>query len=103
MALRHFTVTIPTPAAAVRCSTGLSDGKSMAQGGKDDIAFVHLTFELSSGTKGFVGESDVSASHYAGSFTTSKTYEVSGGGLRLGDLWVFGTAGDVVQIGGVPL
>jgi hypothetical protein len=97
MALRHVTITIPTPAVPVRCSSGLADPAG------DNVAYAYLTFELSSGTKGFVGESDVSATHYAGSFTTTKTYEIQPGGVRLGDLWVTGTAGDVVQIGGVPL
>lgn len=104
MALRHFTVTIPTPAAAVRLSSAIDlDGKALNAGGQDDIAYIMLTFELSSGTKVFIGESDVSSTHYAGSVTTSKTYEVSGGAMRLGDLWATGTAGDVLQIGAVAL
>ena len=103
MALRHFTVTIPTPAAAVRLSSVLGDAKSLQEGGGDDVAYAYLTFELSSGTKVFIGESDVSSTHYAGSVTTSKTYELTAGALRLGDLWAIGTAGDVLQIGAVAL
>lgn len=102
MALRHFTVTIPTPAAAVRLSSALGDGKALQEGGGDDVAYHRLTFELSSGTKVFVGESDVSSTHYAGSVTTSKVYELTGA-IRLGDVYAIGTAGDVLQIGAVPL
>ena len=98
MALRHFTVTIPTGGGPVNLgqALGLVDAK-------DDVAYIFLSFELSSGTKVFIGESDVSASHYAGSVTTSKVYEPLGGAMRLGDLWAFGTANDVLQIGAVPL
>jgi hypothetical protein len=98
MALRAFTVTIPTPAAAV--NLGVATGVVT---GKDNDAYIDLTFELSTGTKVFIGESDVSSTHYAGSCTTSKVYQPSGGAMRLGDLWAIGTAGDVLQIGALAL
>jgi hypothetical protein len=104
MALRNFTVTIPTPAAPVRLSSALADGLALQNGGKDDISYIHLTFELSSGTKAFIGEDNtVSSTHYAASCTTSKVAEFQGGNMRLGDLWATGTAGDVLQIGAVAL
>lgn len=103
MPLLHYTVTIPTPAAAVRLSTGLADGKALDQGGGYDISFIQLVMELSSGTKVFVGDSDVSSTHYAASVTTSKVADFNSGAMRLGDLWAIGTAGDVLQIGAVPL
>ena len=99
MALRNFTVTIPTPAAAINLGAELG-----LDTGKDDIAYIFLSFELSSGTKVFIGDAaDVSSTNYAGSCTTSKVYEPHGGAMRLGDLWAIGTAGDVLQIGAVAL
>lgn len=99
MALRHFTVTIPTPAVAVNLGAELA-----LITGKDNDAYIWLSFELSSGTKVFIGgDNTVSPTKYAGSVTTSKTYEPTGGAMRLGDLWAIGTAGDVLQIGAVAL
>lgn len=98
MALRHFTVTIPNPAVAVNL------GDALGVRALDNDAYIFLSFELSSGTKVFIGgDNTVSATKYAGSCTTSKTYEPQGGAMRLADLWAIGTAGDVLQIGAVAL
>jgi hypothetical protein len=101
--INNFTVTIPTPAARVRLSTALSDAKSWQEGGAYDIAYIFLNFELSSGTKVFIGDENVSTVKFAGSCTTALTFEPHGGAMRLGDLYAIGTAGDVLQIGAVPL
>lgn len=97
MALRHFTVTIPAGGGPINLGTELD----LAQ---DDVAYIFLSFELSTGTKVFIGgDSTVSSTNYAGSCTTSKVYEPHGGAMRLGDIWVTGTANDVLQIGAVAL
>ena len=103
MPLNHFTLTIPNPAVAVRLSSVLPDGKAIQENGQHDISYAFLSFELQSGTGCFIGDSTVSATNYAAKVTATKTYEPHGGAMRLGDLWVIGTAGDKLQIGGVPL
>ena len=103
MALRHYTLTIPTPAAAVRLSTVLPDGKAHAQNGMYDTAIIYVSFELQSGTACFIGDENVTATNYAAKVTATKTYEVHGGMMRLGDIWAIGTAADKLQIGVVDL
>ncbi len=103
MALRHYTITIPTPAAVVRCSSALPDGKAHREGGQYDTAVIFASFELQSGTGGFVGDENVTATNYAAKITATKTYEPHGGTMRLGDIYVTGTAGDKIQIGVVDL
>lgn len=109
MAFKHFVLTIPNPAAAVRLSSVLPDGlphfvPAPAKSGQYDVCHIQLTFELISGTGVFIGSSsDVSSTNAAAKVTTSKTYEIQGGAVRLGDLWVIGTAGDVLAIGALDL
>lgn len=109
MAFKQFKVTIPTPAAAVRLSSVLPDGlphfvPAPGVSGQYDVPHIQLTFELISGTGVFIGSKpEVSSTDYAAKVTTSKTYEIQGGAVRLGDLWVIGTAGDVLAIGALDL
>lgn len=104
MAFKHFVLTIPTPAVAVRLSSVLPDLKSHRENGLHDVCHIQITFELVSGTAVFVGsESTVSSTSYAAKVTTTKTYEIQGGAVRLGDLWVIGTAGDILAIGALDL
>jgi hypothetical protein len=103
MPLRHWTLTIPASGGPVRLSSVLADAKALQQGGTDDISYGLVTFELQSGTAVFIGDENVSSTNYAAKVTTSKTYELYGGAVRLGDLWAVGTSGDKLQIGAVPL
>lgn len=96
-AVRHFVLTIPTPAAPVCLKT------VYANQDQEDRCLAQVHLQLLSGTKVFVGgdNATVTSTNYAWALTTSTQPVVIGsnGPVKLSDLYATGTAGDKLAIG----
>lgn len=99
--LRHYQVEIPTPAAAIQLSSGISAGGRADQFDRDvAMEWIKLQPDTGEAVIRVGGDEDVSASE-------GLVVQVAAAGdeplhlpgpLKLSDVWVIGTAGDLVNV-----
>lgn len=102
-----YQVTIPTPAAAIQCSSAFPDQKV---GGQYDVPLRAITFQALKAVSNdiFVGaDSTVSSTKHGFRVDSGDTQppiilgSYDSGGSKISDFWINGTAGDTLLIGGV--
>jgi hypothetical protein len=100
--------------AGVDQSTPTSPGSAKQVGGADDAGFRHLFLQPDGGNGNPIylgGDATVSATNHAFRMEKGNAGVPPGptqvgpfdaSGLKASDVWIFGTAGDKLHVGGVP-